>query len=228
MTPSDPMRVVHHRAPDPGPDRILLVMLPGVGIEPEDFAAHGLVAAAQASGLPVDIAAARPELDLYLDGTIAGAVESAIVAPARQAGYRRIWLLGISLGGMGALLYAASALARVEGIILLAPFLGTPGIIAEVGRAGGLCAWQPGEIAAKDGERALLAWLKDHVAALPPRPRLYLGYARGDRFVAGHALLADHLPAERVVVVEGAHDWESWGRLWQLVLCKHPFAAAKD
>ena len=224
MTPADPMRLVHHRAPDPRPDRTLLVMLPGVGIEPEDFAAHGFVAAAQASGLPVDIAVARPDLDLYLEGTIADAIESAIVAPARQVGYRRIWLLGISLGGMGALLYAGSPLASVDGIILLAPFLGTPGIIAEIGRAGGLHAWQPGEIAAKDGERALLAWLKSYIATLPPRPMLYLGYARGDRFVAGHVLLAGHLPAGRVVVAEGGHDWETWGKLWQLVLDKRPFA----
>ncbi|MGO8914982.1 MAG: alpha/beta fold hydrolase [Stellaceae bacterium] len=218
------MRVVHHKAPDQRPERILLVMLPGIGIEPEDFAARGFVHALHARGLPVDIVAACPDLDLYLDKTIAADIDTAIVAPARAAGYKRIWLFGVSLGGMGALLYARAHLASVEGIILLAPFLGTPGMVAEVVRAGGLVSWQPGEIAANDGERALLGWLKNHVAALPPRPLLYLGYARGDRFVEGHAMLADRLPAEQVLVTEGGHDWESWGRLWQQVLDKNPFA----
>jgi pimeloyl-ACP methyl ester carboxylesterase len=223
--PAGRMRIIHHSAPHPAPDRILLIMLPGVGIEPEEFAARGFVDAVHARGLPVDIAAARPDLDLYLDQTVAADIDAAIVAPARAEGYKRIWLLGVSLGGMGALLYACAYLASVEGIILLAPFLGTPGMVAEVVRAGGLASWQPGEIAANDGERALLGWLKAYGTALPPRPKLYLGYASGDRFVEGHAMLADHLPAGQVVVTDGGHDWESWARLWQLVLDKRPFAA---
>lgn len=222
--PAERMRIVRYTAPDPAPDRILLIMLPGVGIEPEDFAAHGFVEAVRARGLPVDILAAGPDLELYLDQTIAAEIDRTIAAPARAEGYRRLWLLGLSLGGTGALLHARAQRAGAEGIILLAPFLGTPGIIAEIVRAGGLAFWRPGEIAANDGERALLDWLKAHLAALPPQPKLYLGYARGDRFVEGHAMLADLLPAEQVVATDGGHDWESWGRLWQLVLEKRPFA----
>lgn len=219
-----PLRMVRHKAPRHAPDRILLIMLPGVGIEPEDFAARGFVQAVHARGLPVDIIAARPDLGLYLDETIAADIDRGIVAPARAEGYRRIWFLGVSLGGMGALLYARAHRASVEGIILLAPFLGTPGMIAEVVRAGGLASWQPGEIAANDGERAVLGWLKAYGCALPARPKLYLGYARGDRFVEGHAMLAGHLPAGQVLVSEGGHDWESWGHLWRQLLDRNPFA----
>ncbi|HXZ02373.1 MAG TPA: alpha/beta hydrolase [Stellaceae bacterium] len=219
------LRIVRHEAPDRSRDRVLLVMLPGVGMEPEDFAAHGFIAAVRSRGLPVDIIAVGADLDLYLDQTIAADIDGALIAPARAEGYRRIWLLGLSLGGMGALLYARAHGASIDGVILLAPFLGTPGMVAEVARAGGLACWQPGEIAADDGERALLGWLKDYAAALPPRPTLYLGYARGDRFAEGHALLAARLPAEQVVVGEGGHDWQSWERLWRQVLDKRPFAA---
>ncbi|MBU6418848.1 MAG: hypothetical protein KGQ79_03875, partial [Proteobacteria bacterium] len=54
-----------------GQDRNLLVMLPGVGIEAEEFAAQGLVAAAQAGQQIVDVIAAKPNQALYLDGAVA-------------------------------------------------------------------------------------------------------------------------------------------------------------
>src|SRR5579863_7578981 len=122
-TPVDLMR---HQAPGQDHDRVLLVMLPGVGIDAKDFAEHGFVRDVQESRTPVDAVAVRPELDLYLDGTVAEAIEKAIVAPARNSGRARIWHLGISLGGMGALLHARAYPETVEGVILLAPFLGTP------------------------------------------------------------------------------------------------------
>ena len=221
--PRPAMELVRHPAPGGGAARTLLVMLPGVGFAAADFAAHGFVAAAQAAA-SLDIVAARPDLDLYLDQTIAAEIERTIVAPARAAGAARIWFLGISLGGMGALLHARAYPGGADGLILLSPFLGTPGLIAEAAAAGGLAAWQPGAIAANDGERQALAWLKHLVAAPLPRPELYLGYGRTDRFSRGHALLAEVLSPERVVLGEGGHDWETWGLLWRRILALRPFA----
>jgi len=212
----------HHAAPGER-GRILLVMLPGAGFGQHDFTEHGFVRAVQERGLPVDVAVARPPMDRYLDGAVAGDIEQALIAPARAQGYSRFWFLGISLGGMGALLYARAAPATVEGIILLAPFLGTPGLVSEIARAGGLASWEPGKIAASDVERALLGWLKGFVAAPPAAPRLYLGYARGDRFVSGHLLLAEGLPPDRVLAIDGAHDWAAWTDMWRQMLDKDPF-----
>lgn len=219
------MRVIHYPAPSGDRERILLVLLPGVGIAPEDFAHHGFVQAAQDRGAAVDVAAAGPDLDLYLDKTIVADIHGAIVAPAMASGHRRVWFLGISLGGMGALLYARAHGVAVEGVILLAPFLGTPGMVAEVVRAGGLAAWQPGDIAPNDSERKLLDWLKCRTAALPGPPALYLGYGRDDRFAEGHAMLAQQLPPARVFLTDGGHDWDTWTRLWRQILDADPFAA---
>lgn len=224
--PPPRMPMVHYKAPGEPRDRVLLIMLPGVGIAAEDFAVYGFLDAVGARGLPVDILAARPDLDHYLEHTIAAEIETVLVAPARAEGYRRIWLLGLSLGGMGALLYARAHPEAVQGVILLAPFLGTPGMLAEVRRAGGLASWQPGEIATNDAERALLDWLRAYATGGSSRPPLYLGYARGDRFAEGHAMLAAHLRPDRVLVTDGGHDWTSWTRLWQLVLETQPFAVA--
>ncbi len=199
-------------------------MLPGVGIEASDFAGRGFVASVHERGLPVDIVAADLELDLYLDDAVAAEIHRSIIEPAQKRGYTRIWFLAISLGGMGALLYAGSKMANVEGLILLAPFLGTRGTIAEVARAGGLAAWSAGSSMTTPAERRLLLWLKEFSSKPEASPELYLGYGLRDRFAPGHATLADLLPRNRVVTADGGHDWETWAKLWRAILDAEPFS----
>lgn len=207
---------LHYPSPIGGGKK-LLVMLPGAGMEAADFAANGLIAAAHRRHKQVDIIAARPALDLYLDGGVAPALHSAVIAPALAQGYAHIRLLGISLGGMGALLYAALHEANIEGIVLLAPFLGTPGTIAEIEAAGGLPAWKPAGIATAP-EATMLRWLQTHLAHRRANPKLTLGYGTKDRFARGHQILAAELPKENVFTHPGAHDWETWLALWQRML----------
>lgn len=207
----------------PEAERILLVMLPGAGIAAEDFAAHGFIAAAQASRPALDIIALRPDVDLYLDGTIAPALHAGIIAPAIASGIRRLWLLGLSLGGMGALLYASDHAAPIEGIILLAPFLGTHGTMAELTRAGRIEDWAAGRSSATAPERQLLTWLQAHLRDGPAQPRLLLAHATRDRFAAGHRLLAAALPPSQVVQVDGVHDWAAWTTAWHAILARAPF-----
>lgn len=214
---------LRHNAPNGGDDRVLLVMLPGVGIEAGEFADRGMVAAVHARGVPVDVIAARPALDLYLDGTIDGVLHRRVIAPALAQGYKRLWLLGISLGGMGALLYASAHTAQVEGVVLLAPFLGTQGTVAELADTGGLVSHSTLESATAPEQR-MLDWLRDFLARQPASPALYLGYGRHDRFAQGHRLLAGQLPAERIVTTDGGHDWDTWLALWQRALDVLPFA----
>jgi pimeloyl-ACP methyl ester carboxylesterase len=217
---------LHYPAPT-GQSRALLVMLPGAGIEAADFAANGMIAAVHERGLAVDITATRPDQALYLDGGVAAQLHDAIVNPARVAGYKHIWLLGISLGGMGALLYADQYEAHLDGIILLAPFLGTQGMIAEIGQAGGLGAWSP-SAATPAIEGRMLAWLQKYLTRRPLHPKLYLGYGEADRFARGHRLLAAELPAEHVTTDAGGHDWKTWLALWHGLLDNRAFAAQLD
>ncbi|GLR66120.1 hypothetical protein GCM10010909_07980 [Acidocella aquatica] len=217
-----------HKAPGAGGDRVLLVMLPGAGIKASAFVEHGMADAVHARGLAVDIIIAQPDLDLYLDGDVAAALHRAVVEPARAQGYARVWLLGISLGCMGALLYASAHAAALEGMVLLAPFLGTKGTVAELGRAGGLAAWPAARSAATAPEQRMLVWLRDFLVQRAVSPALYLGYGREDRFARGHRLLADALPAARVVTAAGGHDWDTWRTLWRLVLDTSPFLPAGE
>jgi pimeloyl-ACP methyl ester carboxylesterase len=203
------------------------VMLPGYGMERDDFARHGFIDAVHQRGWPVDIIAARPDVGLYLDGTVAECLHDDIILPARSAA-SPLWFLGVSLGAMGALLYARRYSGQVAGAILLAPFLGTPGLIAEVAEAGGLARWDPGDVRSADVERQVLSWLKARPSMAPEALALYLGYGRDDRFARGAALLAQDLPGPHVMVTDGGHDWETWKRLWRETLDRSPFRMATD
>ncbi len=218
------MEAMHYPAPAADAGRLLLVMLPGVGIAAGAFAEQGMVSAVHELGLAVDIVAARPELDLYLDGGVAAALHRAVIEPALRQGYGRIWLLGISLGGMGALLYASRYARHVEGLVLLAPFLGTQGTVAEIAAAGGIAAWTAEGSQATASEREILVWLQHYLAEPPARPALYVGYGRADRFARGHRLLTEALPPSCTVTADGGHDWETWLDLWRRVLDAAPFA----
>ena len=199
-------------------------MLPGARLSPDDFGHHGFLTALHALGQPVDTIAAGLGSDDYLDGNAAARLHEAAIEPALRRGYRRLWLLGISLGGMGALLYTKAGLARVDGLILLAPFLATRGTIAEATAAGGLATWDPGpEPPPHDIERRLLTWLKSWSS---PRPHLLLGHGDADRYAAASRLLAAHLAPDRLAVVPGGHDWPTWKRLWADLLPHAPFRAS--
>jgi pimeloyl-ACP methyl ester carboxylesterase len=217
-----PLTCLHY--PAPGGAQILLVMLPGAGIAAGDFAAHGMIEAVRAHNLPVDITVAHPDMGLYLDDGVTEVLHEAVILPALARGITRIWLLGISLGGMGALLYASVHQQHIEGLFLIAPFLGTRGTVAELTAAGGLAQWRAQNSAATPAEQRLLLWLQAQFAKRAARPALYLGYALEDRFAAAHRLLAQNLPPAHVAAVPGEHDWPSWRALWDQLLTLAPFA----
>ena len=59
---------IYHSSRSSELGRALLVILPGMGMKADDFVAHGFVSAVHVRGLPIDILAAQPELDTYLEG----------------------------------------------------------------------------------------------------------------------------------------------------------------
>jgi hypothetical protein len=160
--------------------------------------------------------------------TVLQRLQDDIIVPARDQGYAGIWLAGISLGGLGALLYAADVDRQgrppIDGVLAIAPFLGESRLIDEVASTGGLRQWQPRDpVAATDLQRPLLLWLKgygnDRGATRPP---LFLGYGAQDRFAAANALLGALLPPERVLVAAGGHDWPPWEIIWGQMLDRAP------
>jgi hypothetical protein len=191
-----------------------VLLMPGAFQEPEDFVTAGFAAAVQARGLAVDLEFIAPELTHLLDRDVLGALCSEVILPARAAGCRQLWLGGASLGGFIALAYAEQHLQTLDGLCLLAPYLGNRIVTGEVAGAGGVRHWRPGELA-DDEERRVWALIQ-RLARTPLQ--LFVGLGRSDRFGHGHALLAEALPAGAVEFAAGGHDWPTWRLLWERFL----------
>lgn len=202
IVPASPGRVAERR----------FLLLPGAYQEPEDFVTAGFVTALQARGLAIDLEFIAPEFAHLLDRSVLDALHTEVIAPARADGCRELWLGGISLGGFIALSYAEQRLHTIDGLCLLAPYLGNRPLTAEVARAGGVHRWQPGPIAADDEARRV--WLLIQRLGQSPL-KLFVGLGRDDRFGHGHTLLADALPPAAVRYEDGGHDWPTWQRLWE-------------
>jgi pimeloyl-ACP methyl ester carboxylesterase len=188
-----------------------MVWLPGAFHGAQDFVSAGFAQAVHARRLALDLIFVDLELEHVGDRSALERLRSGMVLPARAAGVS-IWLGGISLGGLFALGYAAAFPDEVDGLCLLAPYLGNRMLTTEIARAPGLAAWQPGELAQTDGERRIWRYIKDRGRDSAP---LYLGFGQGDRFSEAHELLAAALPADSVDVIDGGHEWSAWARLWE-------------
>src|SRR5579859_7541910 len=154
------IEIAHFGPPGDRAGRSLVVMLPGAYMRPGDFESEGFVPALRERGWPADAVALGLDLADYVEPDFPERLHERVVTPALEQGYARISLTGISLGGMGALLYARAHPDLTGNIILLAPFLATRGTIAEVVAAGGLAAWEPRPHVPVGVERGLLVWLK--------------------------------------------------------------------
>lgn len=200
----------------------LLVFLPGAFLQPEEFEHQGFVSAVRTHGYAADVMLVDANVSYYYDQTFVQRLSESVLAPARHRGYQSIWLVGISIGGFGALTHELLQPGLVEGIVVLAPYLGRRPLGAEIHKAGGLRVWQKPEGPPPDQEidRKLWPFLQRYVspetaAEMPP---LYLGYGLADRFAPNHRLLADALPEGHVFTTEGGHDWPQWSQLWRDML----------
>ncbi len=219
-----PENAIYDIAPVESGEPIMLLMLPGAMNTPWHLKENGLIQSLRERNLPVDVLALDAHADLYLDRVGIEQLLHRTLDEARLHGYRRIWLLGISLGGSGAMICATQRAAEIEGMFLLAPFLGTRGIIAEVEASGGLASWQAGKIESRDHERALLEQIRCSQIGLDQFPVVYLGFGSEDRYRGASMLLLDRIPSHCAIVKSGGHDWETWKVLWNAMLDKQPFA----
>jgi pimeloyl-ACP methyl ester carboxylesterase len=187
-----------------------MVWLPGAYHGAQHFLEAGFPEAVLERQIPLDLMFVDLDMRHLDDREALNQLRCEIVLPALEAGIS-VWLAGISLGGLIALDFASSYPDRLQGLCLLAPYLGNRMLLNEIAAAGGLEAWDPGELAEQDGERRIWRYLK---AASEARP-LYLGYGREDRFAAAHGLLARELPPGAVDVIGGGHEWRTWTKLWE-------------
>ncbi len=198
----------------------LLVLLPGAYMSADDFVANGFFSRVEQGRLDLDLCAVDLDLEAISGGQGLLAVHDQLLRPARQH-YRRVWLGGISLGGLLSLSQAADYPESIDGLCLLAPYPGSRLTTNAIARAGGLTQWEATAEQLEDPEFRIWRWLKSPPATLP----VFTGYGREDRFAEGMQQIAACFPPAARTVVAGDHDWPAWQRLWDCFLDLGHFAA---
>jgi hypothetical protein len=193
-----------------------IVLLPGAYHALEQFVGAGFDRALRERGLAAELIVAAPELAHLNDRGWLTQLRREVIAPARERGAGALWLGGISLGAFMALRFAAEGAEALDGLCLLAPYLGSRIVAAEIAAQGTLANWRAERLGEDDDERRIWRFIQGLGTAAAPR--VFLGFGSEDRFADTQRLLASALPADSTHVIPGGHDWPVWRRLWDQFL----------
>lgn len=195
------------------PANRLFIVLPGRADDLRRLRRSGAAEAIQSTWPDTDVVFAELTLDYYLRTDAARRLHDEVVAPLRAHGYREVWIAGASLGGLGSLVYDRTYPQDIDGMVLLAPYLGDAQVIDEIRAQGGVATWHPAPTTTpgpqawqQDLWRHVQVWSRD-----PTRTRkVWLAYGDQDTLRMTEPLLAPLLPAGHVLVRPGGHSWDVW------------------
>ena len=221
----DPSRPIPTEfVPAPQKAQRLVVVLPGRADDLNALRRSGITQAIQQAWPDADVMLTALALGYYMEGQAVPRLHAEVIVPARQRGYTQVWLVGASLGGMGALLYDREHPNGVDGLVLLAPFLGEKPVLQEIAAAGGVARWQPPppprEVNGDNFQQEL--WRHLQTWSRPPGPRRNVWVAYGDRdyLLPALPLIAPLLPPQQVLQPRGGHDWETWSPVTREILSR--------
>ena len=196
------------------PAHRLVVVLPGRGDDIAALQRSGIAEAIHSQWPDADVVLSGLAMGYYMEGGATQRLHDEIIVPARARGYGQVWLLGASLGGLGALMYDIQWPGTIDGMVLMAPYLGDKPLLDQIAAAGGLAQWNPGPLPAKvDGHnfqrelwRHLKTWSEDPSRA----DNVWLAYGDRDYLRDSMPALTPLLPASHVLVRRGSHNWTVW------------------
>lgn len=216
----------------------LFVFLPGNRDNLYSFVKHGLIQEViRRSTIDIDMVAVNAHMGYYINDSIIVRLREDIIEPAKKHGYKKIWLVGTSMGGYGSLLYVREYPEDITGVVLLGPYLGGDKTVEEIAESGGLLKWHDNGEYLEDESQGILdtqfvrwitdkqdeqkkfwTWLKDYEQKNKNLHNVLLGYGKRDRYAYGSRLLASILPDGQVIIEEGGHNWTTWRLLWRKIL----------
>ena len=225
--PKKPLTAAWYLAKPGKHGRRLFIFLPGRGDRAGDFVRRGFVALAQGRISGLDCVAVDATIGYYLDGSVADRLQREIIEPARTLGYREIWLVGVSMGGLGAFFHQRTYPGQVNGLILLAPYVGDDQkLFAEIDAAGGPVSWassQPAVTAQGNKamfQRELWGFLGRLRIDTDHPLQVWVAYGDADRLRPGIERLVGVIPPEYVSRLKGGHTWEVWTKGFSEILAK--------
>lgn len=209
-----PIATLERPASANGRTKTLVVCLPGRGDTMADYEREGIVEIMRKAGVMADAVIVDAHMGYYYKQTVVDRLYTDVLAPARRNGYRRIVLVGVSLGGLGGMLCERDRPGSIDTLVLLGPFLGEDDhVFNRIASAGGPAAWAADRPqGGVNIEEKLWTFIGKKSATLP---ETWLFSGREDKYARGQQLFAKLLPANRVKIIEGTHDWPTWRTLWR-------------
>lgn len=199
----------------------LVVVLPGRADDLAAMQRSGMAEAVQSAWPDADVILTGLALNYYMQGRAPQRLHEEILVPARRHGYREVWLAGASMGGMGTLMYDQAYPGEMDGLVLLAPYLGERPLLREIADAGGIAAWNPGPPRAMNADN-FQHELWRHIQGWANQPDksadVWLAYGDRDRLRKAMPLLAPALRADQVLERKGGHDWNLWSAVTAEIL----------
>lgn len=190
-----------------------LVLLPAAAARAVDFEREGFLTALESHRVSVRVVRSEVPVDIYAADGIVALLRNEVLEPLRADG-GRVWVAGISLGGMTALACAEAHRDLIDGVYAIAPWPGPRPLWNGIPAAGGLVAWAASQRRPFDDERRVWRWLGQGAVGC----EVVIGHGRDDRFREGQQLMGAALDPARRFVVDGAHDWPAWRALWHRFL----------
>ncbi len=199
----------------------LVVFLPGRWSRVEEFQREKFFETASARWPEAKLLAPDLHLGYYKNQSVAHRLHDDVILPAKRTGVKTIRLVGVSMGGLGALMYDVKYPGQVDEMILLSPFLGEKDALHEIDLAGSLEKWQPGTLTERDYSRKLWLKLREKWQVQGKRPRVSLGCGSDDRLASSNRLFArEFLSSTESKWIAGDHDWPTWRSLFQRLIEK--------
>ena len=189
--------------------RSLVVLFPTMGGKGSHYETQGFLDEVWERDFEASMEVLDVKPSLYLGSRIVELVKTEVIEPAKAEGYKEIYLIGISLGGHGALLYATTHPEDIDGIVVLAPFISGDLVSEAIEEAGGLDTWE--DCPFLGWEYACNVWksLQVYVSDSENQKKIVLGFGREVKFVDQFRVRADVLLPEQVFTVPGGPDWET-------------------
>jgi len=194
--------------------RSLVVLLPTMGGKGSHYETQGFLEEVWERGFEASMEVVDVKPTLYLGSRIVELLKTEVIEPAKAEGFEEIYLVGISLGGHGVLLYATTYPEDVDGIVILAPFISGDTAREAIDESGGLETWEDCPFIAWTHACNLWKSLKVYVSDPRNQKKVVLGFGTEDIFFEQCRILADVLLPEQVFTVSGGHDWATWKRLF--------------
>lgn len=192
----------------------LIIFIPGLYDSQNKFKKELFFKSARDAGIKADLVSVNINVVHLAEKMLSERINKDVLDYVKNDGYKNIWLVGVSIGGMSSLVYLKNHEKDICGVVILAPYLGDEDMANEMKLAGGVKNWVPivGKLKDSVDEELESLWLwlakKNHLS------NVYLGYGKQDDITVGSLTLKTLLEKKNVIAIDGEHDWETGRKLW--------------